>query len=457
MLSMLSIVSRLLTATLVIAVVGFIPSTAQSAPPPNIIVVLADDFGVGDVSCYGGEVPTPNLDRMAREGTRFTQFYVAAPICSPSRAGLITGQFPARWRITSFLQTRKGNRGCEQADCLDPKAPSLPRLLKNAGYATAHIGKWHLGGGRDVTNAPLFSAYGYDVGLGTYESPEPHPDITGTNWIWSAHDTVKRHDRTKWMVDRTLEFLRGGKKQPCFVNLWFDDTHTPFVPSKQQLAEAGVSVEVPTDKEKYRAVLVEMDRQIGRLFDGLRSLDIATNTLVLFLGDNGALPTFGKRNGALRASKLSLYEGGIRVPLIAWLPGRVPENRVNETSVLAGIDFLPTLSAVSGGTPGRTTESDGEDFSSALYGQPFVRSKPLFWEYGRNTNWFGFPRAARDRSPNVAMREGQWKLLVNADGSGAQLFDVVNDSNETRNVAPQNQALVRRMTEAALKWRRSLP
>src|SRR6185436_15081687 len=126
---------------------------------PNIIVVLADDLGVGDVGCYGGKVPTPQLDAMAREGTRFTQFYVAAPICSPSRAGLLTGQFPGRWNITCFLQTRKGNRACEQADFLSTNAPSLPRLLKSAGYATAHIGKWHLGGGRDVTNAPFFAAY----------------------------------------------------------------------------------------------------------------------------------------------------------------------------------------------------------------------------------------------------------------------------------------------------------
>jgi arylsulfatase A-like enzyme len=272
-----------------------------TASPPHIVIILADDFGYGDVSAYGGPVPTPHIDRLAREGTRFTQAYVAAPICSPSRCGLLTGQHPGRWRITSFLQTRKGNRACEQEDFLDPKAPSLPRVLKAAGYATAHVGKWHLGGGRDVTNAPPFAAYGYDVAFGTYESPEPHPDITATNWIWSSHDPVKRWDRSRWMVDRTLDFLRQRQGTPCFVNLWLDDTHTPFHPSAEQLAAIGVRTGKPSDQQRFQAVLHEMDRQIGRFMEGLRELGIDQQTLVVFLGDNGALPHFGQtRNGGLR-------------------------------------------------------------------------------------------------------------------------------------------------------------
>ena len=427
----------------------------EAADRPNIIVVLADDFGFGDVGCYGGKVPTPELDRMAGEGTRCTQFYVASPICSPSRAALITGQFPARWKITSYLQTRRGNRACEQADFLDPQAPSLPRVLKTAGYATAHVGKWHLGGGRDVTNAPPFSAYGYDRGFGTYESPEPHPDITATNWIWSPHDTVKRWDRTRWMVDRTLEFMRAHRTQPCFVNLWLDDTHTPWIPGEAVQDDRALRGDT---RANLRPVLREMDREIGRLLAELRRDGIASNTLVLFLGDNGPLPTFRReRTAGLRGSKLSLYEGGIRVPLIAWWPGRVPAGRVDSNSVVNAVDFFPTLVRLAGATLSADMRPDGEESSAALFGQTRARGRPLFWEYGRNTNSFAYPRIAQDRSPNVAVRDGHWKLLVNADGTGAELYDVVRDPNEMRDLATSEAAVTSRLTRAALQWRESLP
>src|SRR4051812_13401558 len=189
-------------------VFAFLSGNLLAESKPNIILLLTDDMGYGDVGCYGGNlVPTPNIDRMAREGLRLTQFYVASPVCSPSRTGILTGNYPARWHITNFLQTRAGNRACEQVDFLDPKAPSLARALKNAGYATAHFGKWHMGGGRDVTNAPPFKDYGFDEHASTYESPEPNPNITGTNWIWSAQDKVKRWDRTQYFVDKALDFL----------------------------------------------------------------------------------------------------------------------------------------------------------------------------------------------------------------------------------------------------------
>ncbi len=423
--------------------VGGTAARADEKPAgrPNIIVILSDDMGAGDVACYGGETPTPHIDRLAAEGTRFTQYYAPSPICSPSRAGLITGKFPARVRITSYLQTKAGNRGCEQADFLDPAAPSLPRLLKAAGYATAHVGKWHLGGGRDVDDAPPFAAYGYDEHAGTWESPEPDPNLTATDWIWSDKDKVKRPDRTGYMVDRTLDFLARHKDRPCFVNLWPDDVHTPWVPDAE--AKKG---DTP---KNLRGVLVEYDRQIGRLLDGLRASGAEANTLVIFTCDNGALPTFkGRRSAGMRGAKLSLYEGGVGVPFIARWPGRVPAGRVDDQTVLAGVDLLPTLCAIARAPVPADAGLDGQDMTAALTGATVARKAPLFWEYGRNDKFFKYPRAI-DRSPNVAVREGNWKLLVNADGSGPELYDVVVDRAEQRNVLAENPKVAKRLSDAA--------
>src|SRR5687767_14873630 len=270
----------------VVAILCIAAPSPAAETRPHVVVILADDLGPGDLGCYGGTLtPTPNIDRLAKEGTRFTQYYSASPICSPSRAGLITGQFPARNRLTSFLQTRAGNRGCEQADFLDPKAPSLPRQLKAAGYATGHFGKWHLGGGRDVVDAPKFAAYGYDENAGTYESPEPHPDITATNWIWSDKDKVKRWDRSAFFVDKAIDFVRRQKAagRPAFVNVWLDDPHTPWVLQ-------GGAPKGETKPPNLKGVLAEMDRQIGRLIDGLRELGVERDTLIVFASDNGPLP-----------------------------------------------------------------------------------------------------------------------------------------------------------------------
>lgn len=433
-----------LRAVLLCLLLGLLPAAER----PDLIIVLADDLGWGDLAAYGGATPTPNLDRMAAEGTRFTQAYVAAPICSPSRCGLLTGQHPSRWRITSYLQDRKGNRACGQADFLDAAAPTLPRLLKQAGYATSHIGKWHLGGGRDVDDAPKFAAYGYDLGLGTYESPEPHAELTATNWIWSPKDPVKRWDRTRWMVDRTITFLDEKRDGPCFVNLWLDDTHTPWIPAPEDQAKPGQ--EKP---DRLRAVMVEMDRQIGRLMEHVRKR--GRPAVVVFLGDNGPLPTFqGTRAGGLRGSKLSLYEGGVRVPFIAWSPGIVAAGRTDERSVVSALDLLPTFCALAGvaGPAG----GDGVDVGTALRGQEQARAGRLFFEYGRNATTYKRP-TGRDRSPELAVRDGGWKLLSDHAGTQVELYDLARDPTEQQECAAQHPEVAARLKAELLAWWQAQP
>lgn len=434
-----------------------VSTAAGPADRPNVVIVLMDDFGWGEPSCCGGKlVQTPNIDRMAAEGVRFTQGYVASPICSPSRCGIITGQFPARWKITSYLQTKAGNRACEMADFLDPKAPSLPRMLADAGYATAHIGKWHLGGGRDVVDPPKFAAYGYQLGLGTYESPEPAAALGLKTTPWAKEkepQQVPRHQRTAWMVDQTLGFFKAHPGKPKFVNLWLDDTHTPFAPSDEQMARVRKDGDAE-QMTRYKAVLADADLQIGRLIEGLKG----TNTLVVFLGDNGASPPFERRRvGGLRGQKLSLYEGGIRVPFIVWRSDRAIKPRVDETTVIASIDLFPTLVTVCGAKLPIGFLADGEDMSKALNADAVRRAKPLFWEYGRNETSFAYPKNKTHRSPNVAMRDGDYKLLLNADGSGAELYRVTTDPNETNDLAKSLADVAERMKSAAISWRKSMP
>src|SRR3984957_11916807 len=427
---------------------------------PNIIFLLTDDMGYGDVGCYGGDfVPPPNIARLAGEGTKLETFYVGGPVVPPPRTAFLPGMYPARWRITNFLQTRAGNRQSESADFLDPKAPSIARTLKAAGYVTGHFGKWHMGGGRDVTNAPPFREYGFDEHAGTWESPEPDPNITATNWIWSAQDKVKRWDRTAYFVDKTLDFLKRHKGQPCYVDVWPDDVHTPWVPEGGYREKRAGDDNAPNYESlaNFKAVLREYDRQVGRLLDGLKNLGIDNNTILIFSSDNGPLPTFrGRRAGGLRGSKISLYEGGDREPLIVRWPGHFPAGRVDDKSVISAVDFFPMFCKLAGAAMPEGAAFDGGDLSKTFFGTAMARQNPLFWEYGRN-EFFNHPPVSHDRSPNLAMREGKWKLLVNADGTDVQLYDLDADRNETKNVAEENPGVAKRMTDATLQWRKSLP
>ena len=184
---------------------------------PNIIIMNIDDMGYSDPSCFGGDyVNTTNIDRLASEGLSLTQFYTACPISSPSRVGLTTGMYPTRWGINTFLQERVNNAKNEQNDFLTDRAPSMARALKNSGYATGHFGKWHMGGGRDVKNAPSILNYGFDEYVSTWESPDPDPLITSGNWIWQPTDSIKRWNRTAYFVDSKR--LRDYEKTQNFFS-----------------------------------------------------------------------------------------------------------------------------------------------------------------------------------------------------------------------------------------------
>lgn len=431
------------------------PLDAQKKP--NIIIILTDDMGYSDVGAFGGTfVPTPNIDRIAKNGMKLTHYYSAAPICSPSRAGMLTGMYPGRWNFATYLDNKKHNRDAEQADFLDTGAPSIARFFKAAGYATGHFGKWHMGGGRDVKNAPGFELYGFDEHAGTYESPDPDPLLTATDWIWSDKDSIKRWDRTKYFVDRTLAFMQQHKGTPCFINLWPDDVHTPWVPRKEKEYTGNYPMN-PQEEAAFKGVLKEYDVQIGRLLDGLKEIGEDKNTIVIFTSDNGPLPSFrGSRAAGLRGTKLSLYEGGIRMPFAITWPGHIPTGVTDENSEVNAIDLLPSLLKIAGYQLPADYKGDGKDRSGVLLGKPSPRNKDMYWEYGRNDIAYKYP-GAKDKSPNLAIRSGQWKLLMNHDGSDVQLYNISKDKNETLNLAGKEPDVAATLKKKLAGWWNNMP
>lgn len=451
----------------VLALLMFFSQTASAVERPNIVMVLLDDMGWGDFSCFGNkEAQTPNVDRLAAEGIRFSQFYVNSPICSPSRCALTTGQYPQRWRITSFLNNRADNARRGVADWLDPKAPSLARTLRESGYATGHFGKWHMGGQRDVDDAPAISEYGFDASLTNFEGMGAKllpltmkPGDETPRKIWADAERLgkpvtwmQRSQITGGFVDAALQFIdksaTAGK--PFYVNVWPDDVHSPFWPPVDKWADGKRGL--------YHAVLTEADRQLGKLFAHIRDTpSLRDNTVILIFSDNGPEPGAGSA-GPFRGTKGTLYEGGTRSSLIAWAPSLTEKSRagtLNEQSVFAAFDLVPSLLAIAGIKPPPGASLDGENLAPALLGKNDAsRKAPIFWR--RPPDRKTMP-PSRELLPALAVRDGDWKLLCEYDGSEPQLYNLTVDRAETRNVAAGNPDVVNRLTKTLLAWHASMP
>ncbi|HEX8525291.1 MAG TPA: sulfatase-like hydrolase/transferase [Tepidisphaeraceae bacterium] len=447
------------------AILLFVCGARGAETRPNIVFILIDDLGYGDLGCTGDpQRVTPNIDRLASEGVRLTQFDVSSPVCSPSRCGLLTGQYPTRWGILSYISDRQSNGDRNMRSWLDLSAPCLARQLKAAGYATAHIGKWHLGGGRDVGDCPLITEYGFDVSFTQFEGLGDRALINGQGLSEQSaklgrgkiewHD---KHELSGVYVDRVLKFMREHKDQLMYVNLWPDDVHDPHQPVTGEV-EKYRKQGIAQPQAKLYAVLENLDRQVGRLVDEVEKMGLREKTMFILTGDNGptCAPDYYKDGGqppgstsGLRGRKLSLFEGGTREPFIVNWKGHTTAGKVNETTVMTGVDFFPSVCALSGAKLPEGAMMDGEDLSAAMLGsaEP-MRKGPIFWHYIRRPA----PAKEREQSPRLAMRQGQWKLVVEPDGSRIELYDLAADRAEERNVAEQNLEVVERMKGKVMAW-----
>ncbi len=435
---------------------------------PNVILVFIDDMGWSDLSCFNGEGPkTQHIDRLAAEGIRFTQFYVNSPICSPSRVAISTGQYPQRWRITSYLNNRRSNRERGVAQWLDVEAPMLARQLQRSGYATGHFGKWHMGGQRDVDNAPPITKYGFDQSLTNFEgmgakllplTMQPGWEKPGRIWqkavrLGKPVTWMQRSKITGGFVDAALEFIDQAQNdgKPFYVNVWPDDVHSPFFP--------------PLDKWKdgkralYRGVLDAMDEQFARLFDRIRDDEqLRKQTLILLCSDNGHEIGAGSSD-PLRGGKTWLYEGGVRSPLIAWSPGLLANDSkgtINEQSVFSAIDLNRSLYEICHVEVPANVELDGENLATTLLGQATESRKlPIFWR--RPPDRPGFGHGLDEDNPDLAVRDGRWKFYINYDDSTPQLYDLSKDKSETENVADAHPEVVNRLRRAIRDWNADMP
>jgi len=418
--------------------------------PPNIIFILVDDQGYYDLGCYGAtEVKTPRIDAMAAEGVRFTDYYAAAPICSPSRAGLLTGCYPRRVGLATWVQRADSRIG------LHPDELTIAELLKANGYATACIGKWHLGFHRPF----LPEQQGFDHYFGLLHNLDPvevvYFEQDGGVPLMRGVEIVKRPadpaELTRAYTDEAIGFIEKNRDRPFFVYLPHTMLHTPL----------GVSDEFKGTSNfgEYGDAIQELDHNVGRIFDSLKRLKIDGNTVVVYASDNGRGPGRNERQ-PIRGRKLSTLEGGIRVPCIAWGPGLGVRTRCETSEVTRAMDWYPTLASLAGVKVPADRVIDGRDITSLLtgktdtvpmlaQGQSLNATVPLRRPWSPPGEWEDL--ITRDEYNNAffyhgshgalaAVRWNQWKLFLNPT---LQLYDLENDPGESKPV--RDGAIIRKL------------
>lgn len=417
---------------------------SQVSTRPNVVILLADDLGYADLSCYGSkEVHTPVLDKLAEDGMRFTDFYAASAVCSPSRAALMTGRFSVRAGVYSWIHP-------SQKMHLHTDETTIAELLKSAGYNTAHVGKWHLG---------------YDLEEGSGRGPAPHDHgfdhwlATGNNARPSHHnpDNFVRNGQalgqtegysSEIVVDEVIDWLdKTSGSQPFFLNVWFHEPHAP-VAAPPELTQRHSHTTLPA----YYGSIENMDAHIGRLLKKLEDMNVTNNTLVIFMSDNGSYRGKEGSNGDLKAGKTSLWEGGIRVPGIIRWPGQI-KPRSTETTPSGLIDILPTICEVTGTPLPKNGRVDGVSLVPLFDGKRLDRKKPLYWLYSpsrpmcviRENDWCLIADPELDIPKDNLFKEEWIGLVKQTELANFRLFNLRDDPGQHHDVAEKNPGKLKEM------------
>ena len=423
---------------------------------PNVVVLLADDLGYQDVGCYGGPVRTPAIDQLAKEGVRFTEFYSGCAVCSPSRATLLTGRHHIRTGVYSWISDEAQNSH------LLLRERTIAEILKDRGYSTAHIGKWHLGLPTKNRSKPTPSHHGFDYWFTTWNNASPSHK-NPNNFIRNGEAVGPLEGYSCQLVaDEAIDWLDHHRhlKAPFFLNIWFHEPHAPIAAPDKIVSIYG---ELKDKAAIYSGTIDNTDRAIHRVVEKLKAMGVRENTLIIYASDNGSYRD--DRTGNLRGKKGSNWDGGIRVPGIFSWPGVIKQNRaVKEPAGL--VDILPTLCGLLNLEVPKDRMIDGSDLSTLLQGEAnkFRRHQPLFWHLQKSR-------------PIVAMRDGDFSLVANPDYEISQsnmfqeswipiiktggykdfqLFDLSKDPGQIENIASENPELLNKLKAKLLKINQSI-
>lgn len=448
---------------------------------PNFIFLLVDDLGWTDLGCYGSKFyETPNIDKLASDGMRFTSAYAACPVCSPTRASIMTGKYPARLNLTDWIPGRQFYTGPQPCDKLIPKdfelemkleETTIAEALKEIGYKTFFAGKWHLG--EDSAYWPEYQGFDINKGgwsrgwpQGGYFSPYENPRLT---------DGPEGEHLTDRLVSESIAFLESVKNKAFFIYLSFYTVHTPLQGKEELIGKythkadsLGLDnqIQLITDKEwikkappqghfiervlqghpTYSSMIETLDNNIGRLMNKLEELELEKNTIIIFMSDNGGLVTAEgspTSNLPLRAGKGWLYEGGIREPMIIKWPGKIKPGSINDVPVISN-DFYPTILEMAGFDLLPEQHMDGVSLVPLLKDTDNLKKRPLFWHYPHYSNQGG--------KPGAAVRMGKYKLIDFFEDNRMELYDLENDIEELHDLSSQLPDKSRELLELLHTW-----
>ena len=436
---------------LTVRVVAFTLLLACSANArPNLVFIMIDDLGWMDLACQGNKlVETPNIDRLATQGMRFTDNYAAAPVCSPTRAAIMTGKSPARLRITNHLPDQKRfipeNPKLLPAECRDHMAlgeVTVAELLKNAGYATAFIGKWHLSQRGNNDFQPEHQGFDINIGGCDFGGPPTFFDPYRIPTIENRKQGEYLPDR---LADESIAFLKANRERPFFLCLWNYTVHWPMEAPEALLEKYKTRTGPGLNDTRYGAMIEAMDSAIGRILSALDELGLSENTLLVFTSDNGAFGGVGD-NRPLRGEKGYLYEGGIRVPLIVRWPGVTKPNSLCSAPTIS-TDFFPTLLEAAGVPLPVDQPMDGESLVPLFRGESELKRDAIMFHYPN----YAFHRGNRLGS---AIRSGKYKLIEYFDDSSVELYDLSTDIGETKDLSAELPKVAGELRKKLTNWRK---